>query len=91
MQGDRSSNGGSGWTRRDLVKAGLSTSVAAPALLRSIGALGAGKVIKIGLVSPQTGPLAAFAAADSFILDQIRSLPGKELRATMAPILSRSS
>jgi branched-chain amino acid transport system substrate-binding protein len=82
MQGDRRFGNGSGWTRRSLIKAGLSAGVAAPALLRSRGVRAAGKTIKIGLVSPQTGPLAAFAAADSFILDQIRSLLGKGLESS---------
>jgi len=35
------------------------------------------KVIKIGHVSPQTGALAPFAEADSFILDQIRAVLAK--------------
>jgi branched-chain amino acid transport system substrate-binding protein len=82
MQGDQRFDDGSGWTRRSLIKAGLSAGIAAPALLRSRGAGAAGKTIKIGLVSPQTGPLAAFAAADSFILDQIRSLLGKGLEGS---------
>jgi branched-chain amino acid transport system substrate-binding protein len=81
MQGGRNIIGGAGWTRRDLVKTGLTAGIAAPAFMRSAGARAAGKVIKIGLVSPQTGPLAAFAAADSFILDQIKSLLGKGIES----------
>ncbi|ATG36673.1 amino acid/amide ABC transporter substrate-binding protein, HAAT family [Phaeobacter piscinae] len=55
-------------TRRTLLKTGaaaglLSTSgLAAPALAR-------GAKIKLGYVSPQSGPLAAFSEADRFILD----------------------
>ncbi len=82
MQGDQRFDNGPGWTRRRLIKAGLSACIAAPALLRSRGAGAANKTIKIGLVSPQTGPLAAFAAADSFILDQIRSLLGRGLESS---------
>lgn len=36
-------------------------------------ALAAGKTIKIGFVTPQTGPLAVFAESDEFVLDQFRT------------------
>jgi branched-chain amino acid transport system substrate-binding protein len=60
-------------TRRGLLKAGAATGLvglsgaklAAPALAQ-------GRTIKLGYVSPQTGPLAAFAEADAFILDGFR-------------------
>ena len=42
-----------------------SGSVFAPAIAQQ-------KPIKIGFVSPQTGPLAAFAEADNFVLGQFR-------------------
>jgi branched-chain amino acid transport system substrate-binding protein len=49
-----------------------------PAILRGTTANAASsKVIKIGHVSPQTGALAPFAEADSFILDQIRAVLAK--------------
>lgn len=56
-------------TRRTLLK-----STAAGGLLAATDglfkpALAAGKVAKIGYVSPQSGPLAAFAEADKFIID----------------------
>ncbi|MBN8971133.1 MAG: ABC transporter substrate-binding protein [Rhizobiales bacterium] len=56
-------------TRRTLLK-----STAAGGLLAATDglfkpALAAGKVAKIGYVSPQSGPLAAFADADKFIID----------------------
>ena len=35
-------------------------------------ALAEAKTIKIGFVSPQTGPLAVFAESDAFVLDQFR-------------------
>ncbi|MBY6058961.1 ABC transporter substrate-binding protein [Leisingera daeponensis] len=55
-------------TRRSLLKTGTvaglvgASGLAAPALAR-------GAKIKIGYVSPQSGPLAAFSEADRFILD----------------------
>jgi branched-chain amino acid transport system substrate-binding protein len=36
----------------------------------------AGRAIKIGYVSPQTGPLAGFGEADNFILDGVRTVFG---------------
>ena len=47
----------SGISRRTLVKAGLG-AVAAPAVLRVLPAKAQSNVIKIGHVSPRTGPLA---------------------------------
>ena len=44
--------------RRTLVKAGAA-AIAAPALLRVIPANAQSRVIKIGHVSPRTGPIAA--------------------------------
>src|SRR6059036_3942021 len=57
----------SGVSRRTLVKAGLG-AVASPAVLRVIPANAQSKVIKIGYVSPRTGPLAGFGEADEFII-----------------------
>src|SRR5215470_12493925 len=59
-------------SRRGLVKAGLGVLVA-PAVLRVIPANAQSRVIKIGHVSPRTGPLAGFGEADGFILDQVRA------------------
>ncbi len=56
-----------GIDRRTLIKysaasgAALATGVCAPAIAQA-------KTIKLGYVSPQTGPLAAFAEADNFII-----------------------
>ena len=36
-----------------------------------------GRAIKIGYVSPQTGPLAGFGEADNFILKGVREIFGK--------------
>ena len=49
-------------------------TLAAPAILRSTLAYAANPVIKVGHVSPKTGPLAGFAAADDFIIDQLQDL-----------------
>src|SRR5260370_3380635 len=59
--------------RRSLVKAGLG-ALAAPAVLRISPANAQSRVIKIGHVSPRTGPLAGFGEADGFILDQVPPL-----------------
>ena len=56
--------------RRTLLKSGAAfaaTSLAAP-WVRAAG----GSTFKIGYVSPQTGPLAAFAEPDAFTLEQVR-------------------
>jgi branched-chain amino acid transport system substrate-binding protein len=60
-------------TRRNLVKAGLG-AVAAPTVLRTIPARAQSRVIKIGHVSPRTGPLAGFGEADPFILNQVKGV-----------------
>ncbi len=51
--------------------------VAAPAVLRAIPAHAQSKGIKIGFVTPASGPLAGFAEADKFILDGIKEKIGK--------------
>jgi branched-chain amino acid transport system substrate-binding protein len=73
-------NAMNGISRRTLVKAGLG-AVAAPAVLRVIPANAASKVIKIGHVSPKTGPLAGFGEADGFILGQVRGILKKGLKS----------
>ena len=62
--------------RRTIVAGGLG-AIAAPAVLRIIPANAQSKTIKIGHVSPKTGPLAGFGEADGFILDQVRGIVGK--------------
>lgn len=56
-------------TRRNLLKATAATGVAAAAGGLAMPAIAQGARIKLGYVSPQTGPLAAFAEADTFILE----------------------
>ena len=60
-------------SRRTLVKTGLS-AVAMPAVVSLIPANAQSRVIKIGHVSPRTGPLSGFGQADPFVLEQIRNV-----------------
>ncbi|MFL4984342.1 MAG: ABC transporter substrate-binding protein [Xanthobacteraceae bacterium] len=66
----------SGVSRRALVKAGLG-ALAAPAVLSVIPANAQSRVIKIGHVSPRTGPLAGFGEADGYILDEVQKILDK--------------
>jgi branched-chain amino acid transport system substrate-binding protein len=66
--------------RRTLIKSGAA-AIAAPALLNADSASAQAKVIKIGHVSPKTGPLAGFGEADEFILRQVREVLGKGLQS----------
>src|SRR5690242_5294379 len=66
--------------RRTLIKSGAAV-IAAPALLGANSASAQAKVIKIGHVSPKTGPLAGFGEADEFILKQVRDVLGKGLQS----------
>jgi branched-chain amino acid transport system substrate-binding protein len=66
--------------RRTVVTRGLGM-LAAPAVLRAIPANAQSKSIKIGHVSPRTGPLAGFGEADGFILDQVRGILAKGLES----------
>ena len=67
-------------SRRTLVKSGLA-GIAAPAVLRILPAAAQSAVIKIGHVSPKTGPLAGFGEADAFILEQVRGILAKGLES----------
>lgn len=62
-------------TRRKFM-GGLAATVAAPAILKHTRAYAADPVIKIGHVSPRTGPLAGFAEADDYVLKGIQSALG---------------
>ncbi|MEM9106224.1 MAG: ABC transporter substrate-binding protein [Pseudomonadota bacterium] len=55
-------------TRRTLLKTGAASGLVAASGL-SAPALAQGAKIKLGYVSPQSGPLAAFAEADKYIID----------------------
>src|SRR3954452_9567107 len=69
-----------GVSRRALVKAGIG-AIAAPAVLRAIPATAQSRVIKVGHVTPRTGPLAGFGEADGFILEQVRGILSKGLQS----------
>jgi len=66
-------------TRRDFLKmsavttAGLTLGACGPAATPT-AAVQAGRTIKIGYVSPQTGPIAGFGEADNFILNGVRQV-----------------
>ena len=55
------------------VLGGLAASVAAPAILTNSRAYAQTPTIKVGHVSPRTGPLAGFAEADDFVLEGIQA------------------
>jgi len=65
-------------SRRTLVKTGIG-ALAAPAVLGVLPAQAQSQVIKIGHVSPKTGPLAGFGEADGYILEQVRGILAKGL------------
>jgi branched-chain amino acid transport system substrate-binding protein len=62
------------FTRRDFLKTTAAGGVAALTTGLSIPALAQNAAIKLGYVSPQTGPLAAFGEADSFVIDAFLSV-----------------
>lgn len=62
-----------GISRRNLL-AGAAVGLAAPAILYRTRAYAANPVIKVGHVSPKTGPLAGFGEADEYVIAQIQKL-----------------
>src|ERR1700739_19506 len=66
--------------RRAVVARGLGM-LAAPTVLRATPAEAQSKIVKIGHVSPRTGPLAGFGEADGFILEQVRGILAKGLES----------
>src|SRR5216683_6740912 len=74
-----------GIDRRTLIKysaassAALATGVCAPAIAQA-------KTIKLGYVSPQTGPLAAFAEADNFIIANFKEAAKAGIKLGMGTI-----
>jgi branched-chain amino acid transport system substrate-binding protein len=59
-------------TTRRQVLGGLAAGIAAPAILRSSRAYAQSPTLKVGFVTPSTGPLAGFAEADDYILAGLR-------------------
>ena len=60
-------------SRRSALKATIG-AIAAPAALYATPVNAQSRTIKIGHVSPRTGPLVGFGEADTFILEQVRGL-----------------
>ena len=59
-------------TRRNVLR-GLAAGLSAPAILTSTRAYAQSPTIKVGFVTPSTGPLAGFAEADDYILEGLRA------------------
>src|SRR5262249_57223286 len=83
-----------GPSRRSVISTGLG-AIAAPAVLRIIPAHAQSRVIKVGHVSPRTGPLAGFGEADPYILDEIQKVLDKGItsrgKTYKGPIISQDS
>jgi len=50
------------------------------------GVLAQDQTIKIGYVTPQTGPLAAFAEADDFVISQVKATLGDTIETANGPV-----
>jgi branched-chain amino acid transport system substrate-binding protein len=61
------------FTRRKLLKTGAATGLALGASGLAMPAIAQGTKVRIGYVSPQSGPLAAFAEADAFTINAFNS------------------
>lgn len=74
------------WTRRRVLGAGAA-ALAAPAILPR-RAWAQGDEIRIGWVSPTTGPVAAFGSADDYILAGVEKAigPGIEINGMLHPV-----
>jgi branched-chain amino acid transport system substrate-binding protein len=66
--------------RRTVMRTGAA-AIVAPAVMHVIPGNAQSRTIKIGHVSPRTGPLAGFGEADGFIIDQVRGILGKGLQS----------
>ncbi len=60
-------------TTRRSVLTGIAAGLATPAILRTTRAYAQSPTIKVGFVTPTTGPLAGFAEADDYILEGLRA------------------
>lgn len=65
-------------TRRKLLKTGTAAGLALSAGGLAAPALASGAKIKLGYVSPQSGPLAAFSEADNFIINNFLAASGDD-------------
>jgi len=60
--------------RRRTFLGASAAAIAAPAILHHTRAYAQNPIVRVGHVSPRTGPLAGFAEADPYILGQIQAL-----------------
>jgi branched-chain amino acid transport system substrate-binding protein len=65
-------------TRRGLIRSTAASGLVLTAPGLFAPALAQGATIKVGYVSPQTGPLAAFAEADAFILEGVAKVAAEK-------------
>ena len=65
-------------TRRKLLKTGTAAGLALSAGGLAAPALASGAKIKLGYVSPQSGPLAAFSESDNFIINNFLASSGDD-------------
>ena len=75
------------FNRRTLIKTGTA-AITMPALFGANSARAQTKIIKIGHVSPRTGPLAGFGEADGFIIEQVRGVVKDGLQSGGTPLSS---
>jgi branched-chain amino acid transport system substrate-binding protein len=75
-----------GLDRRRFIKASAATAAVLGTEMVFAPAVRAAKTIKLGYVSPQTGPLAAFAEADNFILAGFRDIAKGGLKVGSATL-----
>src|SRR5690348_11211013 len=66
-------------TRRQTIRTAAAIGLGALATPSYIGRAWAAKTIRIGFVSPETGPIAAFGSADEFVVGEIRKAIGDGL------------
>jgi branched-chain amino acid transport system substrate-binding protein len=69
-----------GLDRRTFLRYGGGTAAAAAASTLAAPAAHAAKTVKIGFVSPQTGPLAPFGEADKFVLADVEPILRKGIK-----------
>jgi branched-chain amino acid transport system substrate-binding protein len=69
-----------GLDRRTLLKGAAASAAVIPLASLLAPAVRAAGVVKVGYVTPQSGPLAAFAEADNYVLDTMRKLIGSGIK-----------
>ena len=65
-------------TRRRLLKTAAASGLVTGASGLAMPAIAQGRAVRIGYVSPQTGPLAGFAEADSFTIDMFNRVMAEQ-------------